>query len=510
MKKLFVLFTFVFVLIGCDDDFDPALYGTLSPNNFPQTEEDYFLYTMEAYKPFGSKWGYNIPNASNSYRDNFHAYEFGHLYMFDGPSDNLAIYVNGWGGFFEAVTRANFDFFATQDISRSHLSKVSFVTQLTQIIADLEVAPISDESKLLLQAEARTSRAWLMYYLLHLYGPVPVILDASEIGTDAEWDVTKPSRADYVSAMVSDLEFATDPANGLPDISWDSDDFYGRFTRGFALTLLMRVQMNERNFTDAEEIGREITGLGYGLVTSGSNPYKSLFEVSTQRNAENIFAVTVDHTSDGVAQNGNINAWTYYCYPGDYPGVYQNGGWSNPQGVFMAHWDFYDSFDPNDLRLEMFDASYNSTSNDLRDRTNLNGAVVLKYPENIENPGAFQGNDIIIARYADVLLMLAEAINENNGGPTAEAIGLVNQVRNRSNVSDLLPASTSDLNAFNAAILEERGKELFFEGVRKMDLIRHDQWEERLAARGKQNDHEILPIPIWALNQGYEQNDTYN
>ena len=507
MKKILIILTVAF-LVGCDD-FEPALYGTLSPNNFPQTEEDYFLYTMEVYKPFGSKWGYNIPNASNNYRDNFHAYEYGHIYMFDGPSDNIAVYLNGWGGFFEAITRANFDFFITQDISRSHLSKVSFITQTTQIIDDLENASISDETKLQLLAEARVSRAWMMYYLLHLYGPVPVILDASQIGTDAEWDVTRPTRSSYVAAIEADLTFAADPANGLPDVSWDSEDYYGRFTRGFALTLLMRLQMNERDFAGAESTGRQIAGLGYSLVTGGNNPYKSLFEVSTQRNSENIFAVTVDWQSDGAAQNGNINAWTWYCYPGDYPGTYQQGGWSNPQGVFMAHWDFYDSFDPSDLRREMLVDSYTNTGNNLRDRTNMNGAVVLKYPEDVDNPGAFQGNDIIIARYADVLLMLAEAINENNNGPTAEAIDLVNQVRSRSGLADLAPADVADQDAFNDAILRERGWELFFEGVRKMDLIRHGKWEERLASRGKQIDHQLLPIPIWATNQGYEQNPSY-
>lgn len=508
MKRILTLITLSLCTISCDD-FDPALYGSLSPNNFPQTEEDYFLYTMEVYKPFGSKWGYNIPNAWNGYRDNFHAYEYGHLYMFDGPSDNMAIYLNGWGGFFEAITKGDFGFFISQDQSRSHLSKVSFVTQITQIIDDLEKANISTELKLQLQAEAKISRAWIMYYLLHLYGPVPVILDPVKIGTSAESDVTKPSRTDYVAAMESDLKFATNPANGLPDIAWESEDFYGRFTRGFALTLLMKVQMNERNFADAEQTGREITTLGYDLVTTGANPYKSLFQVTTQRNSENIFAVTVSSESDGVAQNGNINAWTWYCYPGDYPGAYQNGGWSNPQGVFMAHWDFYDSFDPTDLRREMYVGSYTNTNGVTRNRSNMNGAVVLKYPEDIDNSGGFQGNDIIIARYADILLMLAEAINENNGSPTAEAISLVNQIRNRSGITDLPAGDIANQNAFNDAILRERGWELFFEGVRKMDLIRHDKWTESLEARGKLADHDILPIPIFAINQGFEQNPTY-
>lgn len=508
MKKIYLIVLVTLLSFSCDD-FDPALYGTLSPNNFPQTEEDYLLYTLEVYKPFASKWGYVVPNTANGYRDNFHSYENGHLCMFDGTGDDIAIYSNGWGGLFEAMSRANLAFFISQDVSRSHLSKVSFVTQITQIIADLETADISPELKSQLLSEAKIARAWTMYYLLHLYGPVPVILDADDIGTAAESDVTKPSRESYVQAMVSDLEFASDEANGLPDIKWSSDEFYGRFTRGFAMTLLMRVHMNERDFVSAEKVGREIASLGYSLVTTGANPYKSLFEVATQRNSENIFAVTVNHQSDGTDPNGNINAWTWYCYPGDYPGKYQQGGWSNPHAPFMAHWDFYDSFDPSDLRLQMLDGSYTNTNGQVRDRSNMNGAVILKYPEDVNNPGAYQGNDIIIARYADVMLMLAEAINENNNGPTAEAIQLVNDIRNRSNLSNLPATDIADKDAFNEAILRERGWELFFEGVRKMDLIRHDKWTEYLGASGKMTDHSILPIPIYALNQGFDQNESY-
>lgn len=509
MKRFYILLLISVLSFSSCGDFEPELYGTLSPQNFPVTEEDYFLYTMVSYKPFGSKWGYTIPNADNGYRDNFHAYEYGHIYMFDGPSDNIAVYVNGWGGFFEAITRADMPFFISLDVSRSHLSKVGFVTQLTQVISDLEQAAISEDIKKQLISEAKIARAWTMYYLLHLYGPVPVILDAGKIGTPEEFNVSRPERNVFVNTIEADLLYATDINNGLPDVAWPTEDFYGRFTRGFGLTLLMRMYMNEREFIRAEQVGREIASLGYSLVTTGSNPYQSLFQIATQRNSETIFSITVDSESDGQMLNSNINAWTWYCYPGDFPGRYQRGGWSNPQGVFMAHWDFYDSFAADDLRKEMLVGSYMSTGNSLRDRSNLNGAVVLKYPEEVNNPGAFQGNDIIIARYADVMLMLAEAINENNGGPTAEAVELVNQVRNRSNLPNLSSVETAGKDAFNDIILRERGWELFFEGVRKMDLIRHGKWEERLEIRGKFNDHSLLPIPQWAIDQGYQQNPSF-
>ena len=104
----------------------------------------------------------------------------------------------------------------------------------------------------------------------------------------------------------------------------------------------------------------------------------------------------------------------------------------------------------------------------------MHGAFIDKYPP--EGPNAFQGNDIVMARYADVLLMMAEAISENNNGPNQEAVDLVNLVRDRAGVTLYTLADFTGLDDFNDAVLDERGKELFFEGLRKFDLVRHDKW----------------------------------
>ena len=82
------------------------------------------------------------------------------------------------------------------------------------------------------------------------------------------------------------------------------------------------------------------------------------------------------------------------------------------------------------------------------------GAVINKFPP--EGPNAYQGNDFPVVRYADVLLMLAEAINENSNGPTQEAIDLVDLVRERANIADLSGSDTGSKQAFNDAILRER------------------------------------------------------
>jgi hypothetical protein len=84
-------------------------------------------------------------------------------------------------------------------------------------------------------------------------------------------------------------------------------------------------------------------------------------------------------------------------------------------------------------------------------------------------------NDWIISRHADVIMLLAEAINENNGGPTAEAIGYVNDVKLRVNQSPLTAAQISTYFDFKLALEEERRREFAFENHRWFDLVRTDR-----------------------------------
>ncbi|SDL06248.1 Starch-binding associating with outer membrane [Catalinimonas alkaloidigena] len=495
MKKLyFLLSTLVLLAGGCTENLDPQLYGSLSPVNFPQSENDFELYMLEVYKPFNAKWGYQ----DLDWQNNFYSYEYGYVQLFDAPTDLFAEFPE-WGGFFEAFSKANFVFLKTQGRT-SHFEKVRFVTRITKIIDDLEQADIREEPKNQFLAEAHMARGWIMYYLLHLYGPLPVILDPALIGTDAEDNLTRPDRATYVSAIAEDLQFAAEHLDAYPAE-------YGRFNRGIALTVLMRLYLNEKNFQQAEEIGREIQTMGYSLVED----YTSLFREATEINNETIFAVSCQPDQSGNQNQGNMNAFAFYCYPSDYPGEKVQGGWPSPNGVYAANWSFYDSFDPNDERRNLLVAEYVNKSGETRDRSNLRGAVVAKYPDEGGGTNAFQGNDLPLARYADVLLMLAEAINETSG-PTAEAVELINQVRRRAGIGDLPEADIASKEALRDAILRERGWELYFEGYRKMDLVRHGKWEAALQSVGKTPGPTLLPLPDYAINNSggqLTQNEGY-
>ncbi len=507
MKKIFLILIVAVTLIfyNCEEGLEPQLHGTLSPVTFPSNEQEYELYMLELYKPFLGSWGYQEPGTS--WTNSFFSPERGHIVMLDLPSDIFTIF-SQWGGFWEGQSTCNFDYMLNEDRYQSHFDKVRFVTRATKIIGDIEKAQIRQEVKSHLLGEARLARGWIMYFLLTYYGPVPVIIDYEKVGNEeAENDLTRPSRETFVGYIADDLRFAADNLEVEPDE-------YGRFNKGLALTLLMRLYMNEKNFVNAEAAGREIMSLGYSLVDN----YHSLFREATEQNSETIWAVSCSEDDE----TKNFNPIAYYCYPDDYAGEkVTKGGWGD--GVFMVTWDFYDSFDPADER-RLFVTEYTripgavvAGQDAIRSRTSnppLRGPVCIKYLDEGNTTSAFRGNDIIIARYADVMLMMAEAINNNNGGPTSEAITLVDSVRSRAGIGPLPPADVASQQAFNDAILRERGWELYLEGVRKTDLIRHGKWPSALAAVPGKNTSapELCPIPTYAINNSngkLEQNPGY-
>jgi len=501
MKRILLLFTNSFLLLlifsGCKKGLEQNSYGSLAPVNFPKTEGEFELYTLEAYKPFGAKWGYADP--SGAYQYLFHGAEYSNVQINDGTSDIFAPFPE-WGGFFDLLSKADFQYMKNMNRG-AHFEKVRFVSRITKIIGDLEKATVlSDSKRNQLLGEAKMARGWLMYYLLTLYGPVPVITDASKIGTEAEANLTRPDQSSYVNTIAQDLRFAADNLEKSPAE-------YGRFNKGLALTVLTRLYLFVKDYPNAETTAREITSMGYSLVSN----YASLFAPSTEKNNETIWAVSVDPNGDGTEAKPNFNPWLYYTLPNGYPGNKGNsnhGGWAWPNATFMATWGFYDSFDPADKRRQLLVASYVPYWGGAPvDRASgLRGAVINKYAD--ADATAYQGADMPQARYADVLLMLAEAINQNNG-PTSEAVGLVNQVRTRAGIGNLSASDIASKDAFADAILRERGWELYFEGFRRVDLMRFGKWNSYLQAAGKTPNpagaNGYFPIPQYALDAGKGQ-----
>ena len=142
--------------------------------------------------------------------------------------------------------------------------------------------------------------------------------------------------------------------------------------------------------------------------------------------------------------------------------------------------------------------------------------MIMKYEVDPDRVGPWAGNDIVIHRYAEVLLTLAEALNELSG-PNQESIDLINELRNRAFNND--PAKQVNVSDFTSKeelrehILNERGWELYAEGYRRDDLIRHGKFISGAVERGKnaQSHHVLYPIPQVELDRNtlLEQNPGY-
>jgi len=143
---------------------------------------------------------------------------------------------------------------------------------------------------------------------------------------------------------------------------------------------------------------------------------------------------------------------------------------------------------------------------------------IQKYWDREAEPGKQNGEsdaDFIYLRYADVLLMYAEALNETGSGPDAAAYDAINQVRDRAGIEDL--SAGLDYQAFKDALLQERRWEFVMEGHRWYDLVRFGKLKVAvLAAKPEanvQDHHTLFPIPqkeryynpLLSQNDGYSQ-----
>jgi hypothetical protein len=203
--------------------------------------------------------------------------------------------------------------------------------------------------------------------------------------------------------------------------------------------------------------------------------------------------------------------------PANYP---NRGGF----GTIQSSWKFYDSFEPNDIRKTNLIAEFTGTDGITYNRANPGaymqlGPLPLKISEDASRSTGLTTVDIILYRYADVLLSKAEALANKTKAPTQQAIDLVNQVRQRAMLGPLLLSNYADIDTFNKMILLERSHEYWCEnGQYRSDLIRHGKFTEYAnalngAASQSQPYKALFPFSLARISEGkgnFKQNPGYN
>ncbi len=357
------------------------------------------------------------------------------------------------------------------------------------------------------RAEARFVRAFCYWHVLDLYRQGPFVDENGDVGGETlpeAYDATQ--LFDYIESELLDCS---------EDLQETSAILYGRATKEAAWFLLARLYLNaevytgEAHWTDCITWCKKVIDAGFSL----EEDYTKLFNADNDRRTnEIIFAFPVDADycvswgSSTYVVCGSINNASDYQDPADYGAT---SGW----GSFRVRGALPDKFDEGDGRALFFTEGQSKTIDVVENQAY--GYLPTKWT-NLTDDGEAASNtdangvdtDFPVFRLADAYLMLAEAVvNGGSGSSADEALGYVNAIRERAfgDASGDITASqlTDDF------ILEERARELYMEGIRRTDLVRHGKftsgdylWEWKGGVYdGKEVDdkYNYYPIPATEL-----------
>lgn len=316
-------------------------------------------------------------------------------------------------------------------------------------------------------AEVRFLRALYYFNLVRFYGDVPLVLDVKTV-EDAMIPRT-PAENVYMQ-VIEDLKFAEE---NLP-IAYKSET--GRATKGAAKILLGKVYLTRREYQNAVDKLAEVIdsegAYGYGLHSN----YGDNWKVATENGKEMVLALEFMEPPGIPNGEGSLAGPKYSIHNGGgVPGIIG----ANEADIPTV--DLYNQYADNDERKNVtFKLDYLSP----KDNKIYTSRIPLfgKYWEEGEKISGRSDVNTHIIRYADALLMYAEALNE--GGQTDKALGYLNRIRERAfNSADFNYAALSQQD-FRTAVWKERRLELAFEGHRWFDLVRTGRFVEVMKAHG--------------------------
>lgn len=485
MKKIISILSVALAttaLLPSCTDLESEMYDVINPTIFPQNEADaQALVTAAAYGPFRSNW-YSGLYCSSCYG----------IHVITDMSTDI-----GNCQWDDAVWPdvINMNFTANSAAPTNtywYYSKISTMTLTMERIANVDM---DEDKKAQLQGELHCGRGWLAYLLYDLYGPIQVA-SSEQLNSPLSDDVApRLSETEMVQFIEDDLNAAIAV---LPASRKASDSNYGKFTKGLAYTVLMKLYMHEKNWAKAVECGRELMKSEYGYKLMDN--YKDIFTLENEGNAETIWACV-------CATGSNEQLWLAHVLPSVYPT--QNTSIQKWAG-YRVPWAFYDTFDKNDKRLETLVGDFTGSDgvryNEENPGTVLRlGALPVKYGEDPDATGEESQIDWIVYRYADVLTLLSEAIVRQGNAVTQEAVDLLNMVHTRAGLSAYTLGDFASADAFLNKVLEERGHEFWFEGVRRSDLIRFGKYIEYAktykGSKTAQDYMNLMPLPQSVIDE---------
>lgn len=369
-----------------------------------------------------------------------------------------------------------------------------------QVLDNVPNITMDEALKNRILAEAKFVRAYSYFRLVRAYGNVVLRLHVPKDAS--EYNMPQSDKAAVYAQIEKDL---TEAAAALPQ-SYGSTDL-GRATKGAALGLHAKVAMYQNKWTDVLTLTNQVMGLGYSLFSD----FEKGFRTQNENNVESVFEIQAELVP-GNADASN----SQYSQVQGVAGV-AGGGWGfNTPSEALA-----DAFEPGDPRRDatiIFKGETTPQGDVIpttvpNERYNQKSYVPFGLRVSGFNEGAQQ--NIRVLRFADILLMNAEAANELNDPATAKTS--LNRVRLRArggNAAILPDVTTSDKVELQKAIWHERQVELAMENDRYFDVIRQGRGVAVFGPKGwKANKNEVWPIPSTEIDQSgglLKQNPGYN
>jgi hypothetical protein len=466
----------VLLFSSCTKDLVSIDYSEINPNIFPKSAADLQAMVNACYYPLRGAYGDGIHSTS----------ERGLMYICDATTEILH-------GKYGDQMLASLHNYRPTDVLFTHYyddyyNKISRMTMTIDLISQ---STVSDELKKNAIAQVRCARGILGYELFDLYGALVIApLDILKNPLKEE-PLARLTVAETVKFIEDDLIAAA------ADLPGPDEAEYGRFNKALAKMIHIRLALHEKQWTKVKQLCNDI--IAYSHYTLDAD-YAAMWDLEGAKNSgEVIWAIPCDYA--GTSEN----QWQLMVLPANYA---PKGGF----GTIQSTWWFYDRFEAADQRKKMLITEFTGTDGITYNRANPGvlmdwGPIPLKINPDASRTTGLTTVDIIMYRYADVLLSKAEAIANEGGGATQEAMDLVNEVRRRAGLQNKLLADYPNLAAFNDFILLERSHEFWCEnGQYRADLIRHGKYVSRCIEVTQSTytaPHKVLfPFSLKAVSEG--------
>lgn len=471
-KSISIAFVLLMV-VSCSESFlEKSPLDTINTENFFQTEEDAIAAVNGAYQPLQWPKLYNM-----------------RMWTTDIMAGNSIVGAGGGDDGRETQDMMNFvtstDNPGVLDLWRGPAPGILRSNIILQNVPEMD---IDQAIKNRILGEAHFLRAHYYFILVRMFGDVPLITKPLAPGDDLLTERTPA--VDVYQLVIDDYTAAMEL---LPEKSTYSSLDLGRATKGAAAGMLAKVYLTLGDYDKVVELTEVVAGLGYQLNVN----YADNFDSNNENSIESLFEVQyIADAGEDFWSNENQSSWlSTFMGPRNSDMVAGGWGWNQPTNEFV------EAYEEGDLRKDAtvlyqgcpdfggmaYDQGYSTTGFNLRKYLVTKDIAATSDNSPLNFP---------VLRYADVLLMRAEALNEL--GQTSQAEDYLNQVRTR---AGLLAVSGLSQAEFKEKVLHERRIELAFEGQRWFDLIRIDNGEyainflHSIGKTNATNKHLLWPIP---------------